>query len=78
MKKVSVFFLFFSAFSIAQINNIVQGPFKTGEGRSIYSKKESNENYPLGLYFDVNGQSCKVDAYETDGSSPNIDAVFFL
>lgn len=78
MKVLSVFFcfLFFSAISIAQVNNMVQGPFKVDEGKNIYFKKESNEDYPLGLYFDVNGQSFKVDTYETDGSSPNIDSVF--
>jgi len=79
MKKIISFFCFLliSFVSIAQSNEIVQGPFNIDEGKSIYFKKERNENYPLGLYFDLNGQSRKIDTYETDGAPPNVDTVFF-
>jgi len=79
MKKIITFLfsLLVSFVSIAHSNDVVQGPFKIDEGKNVYFKKESNENYPLSLYFDVNGQSCKIDTYETDGALPNIDTVFF-
>ena len=68
--------LFVSFTSIAQSNDVVQGPFKIDEEKSICFKKENNEDYPLSLYFEVNSKSCKIDAYETDGAFPNIETVF--
>lgn len=56
----------------------VQGPFKISQHYNIYIKKENSVDYPLGLYLDNNGVSNKIDRYETEGDTPNIETVFFI
>lgn len=55
----------------------MQGPFKIGDDGSVYIKREVDVNYPLGLYFNVNGNSSKVDGYEVDGDNLHVETVFF-
>lgn len=58
--------------------SIVQGPFKIDSSKSVYIKKEVDNNYPLALYLEGDGVVDKVDRYETDGGLPNIETVFFI
>jgi hypothetical protein len=58
--------------------NLVQGPFKLDDKNSVYIKKESDINYPLGLYLERNNISEKIDFYEMNGDTPSIYTVFFL
>lgn len=55
-----------------------QGPFKLDGDSYVYIKKEDNVNYPLSLYLKKNKTIYKIDSYEENCDSPNIDSVFFL
>jgi len=70
-------FLVLSFYTVAQ-SDIVQGPFKLDDESSVYIKKDSDINYPLGLYFESNGNHYKVDSYEVDGDLPNVETVFLV
>jgi len=78
MDKFALGFIFsFIPFSSIAQSEIVQGPFKIDEGGSVYIKREIYVNYPLDLYFKINGKSSKVDDYEVDGDNPHLETVFF-
>jgi len=68
--------LFFSICALAQ-DDIVQGPFKVNGNDNVFIKKESDDNYPLALYFESNGNSSKVESYETNGDYPHVETIFF-
>lgn len=57
---------------------VVQGPFKIDGDKAIYFQRESNPDFPLGLYYDSGTKKTQVDKYEVDGDTPNIDTVFFM
>ncbi|MBZ2401102.1 hypothetical protein K6W59_17105 [Erwinia amylovora] len=73
----SLVFVFCSLPSYAQ-GEVVQGPFKIDGEKAIYFQKESNPDFPLGLYYDSGTKKTQVDKYEVDGDVPNIDTVFFM
>lgn len=57
---------------------IVQGPFQINSDSCIYIQKENDINHPLSLYLERNKVSHKVDSYETNGDTPNIETIFFM
>ncbi|OAT76789.1 hypothetical protein A9B99_22605 [Mangrovibacter phragmitis] len=73
----SLFFAFFSLPSYGQ-GEVVQGPFKIDDEKSIYFQREPNPDFPLGLYYDSGTKKTQIDKYEMDGDTPNIDSVFFM
>ncbi|WP_304165683.1 hypothetical protein [Lonsdalea britannica] len=56
----------------------VQGPFNIVQDSRIYIKEENDANRPLGLYFEKKGHAIKIDSYDVNGGSPNIETVFFV
>lgn len=69
-------FLPLSFFAFSQ-SEIVQGPFKIDGCDSIFIQKEQNVNYPIALYLKSDNKNYKIESYEVDGDSPNIETVFF-
>ncbi|MGP2449770.1 hypothetical protein ACTUSR_11795 [Pantoea stewartii subsp. indologenes] len=73
----SFLFAFCSLPSYGQ-GEVVQGSFKIDGEKTIYFQKETNPDFPLGLYFDSGTKKTQVDKYEVDGDAPNIDTMFFM
>ena len=65
------------SFNASANSGIVQGPFKLDGNNSVYIKMEDDSNYPLALYLKTNGHDVKVESYESDGSEPHVETVFF-
>lgn len=70
------FILFFSSV-FGYAGDVVQGPFKVSNCTNILVEKSNDENYPLILLARINGKEINVDRYESDGSSPTIESIFF-
>lgn len=79
LKRVVVllFILLLPGYTFGE-QGFVQGPFQISQDYNIYIKKEYSVDYPLGLYLDNNRVSNKIDRYETEGDTPNIETVFFV
>ncbi|MEF3097795.1 hypothetical protein QFJ66_00450 [Raoultella terrigena] len=73
---LGVYFLLFSCCAFSQ-SDIVQGPFKLDAETSVVIKNENDVNYPLAIYYEINGNSYKVETYEVDGDDPHVETVFF-
>lgn len=69
-------FLLLSSYQVISQPIVVQGPFKVDGNDNVFIKQENDVNYPLALYFESNGNSSKVESYETDGDYPHVETVF--
>jgi hypothetical protein len=73
---LGVYLLIFSCCTFSQ-SDIVQGPFKLDAETSVFIKNENDVNYPLTIYYEIDGNGYKVESYEVDGDVPHAETVFF-
>lgn len=69
--------LLVSSFCAFSQSDIAQGPFKLDAETSVFIKNENDVNYPLAIYYEINGNAYKVESYEVDGDVPHVETVFF-
>ncbi|WP_024549782.1 hypothetical protein [Siccibacter turicensis] len=56
---------------------VIQGPFTIDAADTVFIQRETDKDYPLGLYWQSERGVVRVDTYPVEGDEPTVESVFF-